>query len=253
VFGRIGRACLQPILHGPDDGSERLTRSAAAAMRFIIRVLPALRPMCMQLQQAKEAPALVYTDGCHEGQTLDIGYLIGIPFDDAHDKPPHERTTADYDWIHGGGPIPHDIREAFVERKQQIGQVEIIAGLVPYISHPDRLAGRRVLHFIDNSSAVAALTKGYSNLPDSARLVHTFHAWQAYAQADVWFDYIRTKANPSDEPSRSPELWDRMWLPGSEIVSRPGAADFTPLTGVGDARAWQHEADAARDAFARVS
>ena len=98
---------------------------------------------------------------------------------------------------------------------------------------------------------MAALTKGYSNLPDSARLVHTFHAWQPYAQADVWFDYIRTKANPSDEPSRSPELWDRAWLPGSEIISRPGVADFTPLTGVGDALTWQHEADAARDAFVR--
>eukprot|EP00966_Prymnesium_polylepis_P120405 2782172-Prymnesium_polylepis.1 len=31
----------------------------------------------------------------------------------------------------------------------------------------------------DNTSALAALTKGYSGLPDSARLVHVCHAWAA--------------------------------------------------------------------------
>ena len=251
VFGRVGRACLQPILHPPPDGSDSLTRSAAAALRFLLQLLPRLRPMRIDLRRAQEAPALVYTDGCHEGATLDVGYLIAVPHDATHDMPPHARTAADYTWVHGGGPIPHDIRDAFVERKQQIGQVEIIGGLVPYLSHPALLAGRRIIHFIDNSSAVAALTKGYSNLPDSARLVHTFHAWQACAQTDVWFDYVRTKANPSDEPSRDPSLWGSTWRPGCEIVSQPGSARFAPLTSARDASAWQLEADAARDACVR--
>ena len=90
-----------------------------------------------------------------------------------------------YEWHHGGVSIPADLRAAFLERKQQIGQVEIIGGIIPYLSAPELLVGSRVIHFIDNTSAIATLAKGYSNMPDSARLVHTFNAWQAGAMCDV--------------------------------------------------------------------
>ena len=84
--------------------------------------------------------------------------------------------------------------------------------------------------------------------------MHTFHAWQACAQTDVWFDYIRTKANPSDDPSRDPALWGTVWRPGSGIVSRPGrAACFVALMGDRDERAWQLEADGAHAAWLGAS
>ena len=63
----------------------------------------------------------------------------------------------------------------FVRRRQQIGQLGILAALVPYLSCAAELRGRRVLHWVDSTSAIAALAKGYS-APDSARLVHAFHA-----------------------------------------------------------------------------
>ena len=44
---------------------------------------------------------------------------------------------------------------------------------------------RVYFHWIDNTSAVAALTKGYSRQPDSARLVHSLHAWCAVSQANI--------------------------------------------------------------------
>jgi hypothetical protein len=55
----------------------------------------------------------------------------------------------------------------FVARKQQIGQVELVAALLPYLSLVDdcgrsRLVNKRCLHWSDNSSAVAARMKGYS-------------------------------------------------------------------------------------------
>lgn len=62
-----------------------------------------------------------------------------------------------------------------VRRKQQIGQVELLGAVAPYMSLPDLLRGRDVVHFVVNTSAVAALTKGYSRVPDSARIVHAFH------------------------------------------------------------------------------
>ena len=64
------------------------------------------------------------------------------------------------------------------------------------------LAGRRVIHFIDNQGAMAGLAKGYAREVDSARVVHAFHAWNAGARVSVWFEYVRSKANIADLPSR---------------------------------------------------
>ena len=73
-----------------------------------------------------------------------------------------------------------------LRRAQQIGQVEIIGAIAPYLSCPELFAEREVVHWIDNTSAVAAMAKGYSNAVDSARLVHMFHAWAAGASALIW-------------------------------------------------------------------
>ena len=108
--------------------------------------------------------------------------------------------------------------------------------------------GRSVIHFIDNTSVIAALAKGYSNMPDSARLVHTFHAWQAGAMCDIWFEYVPTKANPADEPSRVPSLWQGEFAPAPLVASRPRSVVFPPLTSVDNARAWQRDAEIVCDA-----
>ena len=95
--------------------------------------------------------------------------------------------ATEYEWFHGAAALPPDLLDALVVRKQQIGQIEIIGAIAPYLSVP-QLAGRHVLHWIDNQSACAALTKGYSGVPDYARLVHMFHAWAAGARSSVWFE-----------------------------------------------------------------
>ena len=66
-----------------------------------------------------------------------------------------------YDFFHGAAPLPDEVRQALVRRKQQIGQVELLGAVAPYLSLPELLRGRDVIHFVDNTSAVAALTKGY--------------------------------------------------------------------------------------------
>ena len=112
--------------------------------------------------------------------------------------------------------------QGFVRRRQQIGQLEILAGLVPYLSVPHLLAGRDVVHWIDNTSAKAALVHGYSGAPDSARLVHAFHSYNLGLRARPWFEYVRSKANPADEPSRV-DLAGLRWrvLACPELVSEP--------------------------------
>ena len=97
----------------------------------------------------------------------------------------------------------------FVQRRQQIGQLELLAELVPYLSLPEVFNRADVLHWVDNTSAVAASTKGYSGAPDSARIVHALHATIEGLCARVWFEYVRSKANPSDAPSRI--AWMSEW------------------------------------------
>ena len=95
------------------------------------------------------------------------------------------------------------MRRFLLNRKQQIGQVELIAELVVYASVDAKyLRGRHVMHWIDNASAVAASVHGYSSAIDSSRIVHALHATLGGLGADVWFEYIRTDANVADEPSR---------------------------------------------------
>eukprot|EP00966_Prymnesium_polylepis_P328404 7384217-Prymnesium_polylepis.1 len=55
-----------------------------------------------------------------------------------------------YDLVHGSADVPYELRAAFVPRTQQIGVVEIVGALIPYLSAPRLLGSRNVIHWIDN-------------------------------------------------------------------------------------------------------
>ena len=141
--------------------------------------------------------------------------------------------------MHSSALLPEALLASFRPRLQQIGQVELVGALVPYLSLSERLRGRRVLHWIDNSSAVAAAckAKGYSGAPDSARIVHAMHATLAGLGVRAWFEYVRTDANVSDKPSREDLSAVRYALGecmvdaiGAELVSAP-VASVLPTAG----------------------
>ena len=88
------------------------------------------------------------------------------------------------------------------ELAQYVGQLELLAAVAVYYSLAAELRGREVIHFIDNSGAMACLIKNYSCDQDSSRLVHTFWALACALEIDVWFEYVRSAANIADWPSR---------------------------------------------------
>ena len=59
-----------------------------------------------------------------------------------------------------------------------------------------------MIHWIDNTSALAALVKGYAAAEDSAKIVHAFHSFSVGLKSTVWFEYVASKANIADMPSR---------------------------------------------------
>ena len=43
-------------------------------------------------------------------------------------------------------------------------------------------------HFIDNTAAVAGIAKGYSAKPDSARIIHAYHALNVRMKVQAHFE-----------------------------------------------------------------
>jgi hypothetical protein len=97
---------------------------------------------------------------------------------------------------------PQEILRSMLPKMTYIGQLELIAILLPYWSEPERFAGRDVIHFVDNTSAIYCAIKDYSKSPDSARIVHCIHAILVAFDINVWFEYVPSKENISDGPSR---------------------------------------------------
>jgi hypothetical protein len=176
-----------------------------------VAVLPHLHPRVFELTPSPARPVLIWTDGASEplaARPHTVGFVAMVPREGA---PPAGTPiepgdiSSVYKVVHGSASLSEAYVARFLlQRKQQIGQVELIGEVVPYLSlPPSDLQGRQVMHWVDNSSAVAASVKGYSSAIDSALIVHALHATLARLRLDVWFEYVRTDANCSDDPSRA--------------------------------------------------
>ena len=105
-------------------------------------------------------------------------------------------------------------------------------------SVPQLLAGHDVIHWVDNTSAIAAMTKGYSSRPDSARLVHALHAWCAVTRTAISFEYVTSAAKTADEPSRNMGLAAAPYAPAPGLRSEPMRLVLPRVAGLADVGAW---------------
>ena len=226
-------AALQPLVRRQHEDAEGLDEGIRSALAFFIDLLPSLRPHVVNLAQDRRPLAVVWSDACYAtGRGLEegslwragVGFVVAIPPSD------EEEADGDASFFHGMAEVPADYMAALVVRRQQIGQLELIAALLPYFS-PElrgRLRGHRIVHYIDNTSAVAALVKGYSSAPDSARIVHAFHSHSLQLCAGVWFQYVNTKANVADLPSRGDVAFLSDVLQSTEVsVHWPDISGFS--------------------------
>jgi len=192
------------------------------------------------LPQARER-LLVWSDASYEDGIGELGFVIFdpelagrlpsamppivLPF--LHQHPSSLEPCSGF--LYGAGILPQALHDLLVPKKQQIGQCELTAAIATYMSIPDLFKGRDVLHWIDNTSAIACLLHGYSSKPDSARLTNVFHLFNASLRANVYFEYVESKANIADLPSRGDfELLRAMAairipmiLPSAEEWARP--------------------------------
>jgi hypothetical protein len=199
VLGSVGRAAIQPIsvrAQSDDEGLTEATPAIRRALAFCEQVVTVAPPRIIEVVGPRRGLALIWSDARYAASApvpASGGFVVLLL--DAHRS--LQRVV-----VGSGANSSEFVRQFVSGRRTYIGQLEIAWAVSPYMSIPDLLAGRRVIHFIDNTSALAALVKGYASAIDSGLLVNAFHAFNAGLGAHAYFEYVRSKANVADYPSR---------------------------------------------------
>ena len=135
-------------------------------------------------------PILLFTDASYEGGKSGIRAVL---VDTLGGKPEI------FD-----GEIPEDV----IRHWQSTGQEQVISqaelAVVVMMRHMlrTRLAGRRVIYFIDNEAARHSTLKGTSGKDSMQRLTAAFHAVDLHHPSISWVERVPSESNPADAPSR---------------------------------------------------
>ena len=206
---RFGRAALQPIFAATSGtfiwaARFALTAAQIGALTFFLSVIPILPSHVIRLFDrgfSSRPRAYVWTDACWSPSSisrpagLGIVVLLAACYIDGIYHPAK--------WFFAEGNVPSEFIERFCEpRQQRIGELELLAAVCAYLTFPYQLANRKIIHWIDNTGALAALIKGYASAADLAKIVHAFAVINLAIKCEPWFEYVRSKANIADLPSR---------------------------------------------------
>ena len=199
---------------------------------------PALPPLVVPVVPDPRPPLLVYSDAafalrrlrkrisgsaCHElAQRLGggLGVVIYDPLDGMV-----RWAAAKPDWQTLLKFWPGD-------RKTYIAQLEVLAAVAVYYTYPRLFVDRRVNHWIDNTVALSALVHGYSGKLDLATMVNAFYLQIAGLRSAVYFDWVPSKANIADLPSR--DAWEELAASLSGIPLDPSDTHILSVPNLAD-------------------
>ncbi|CAK0909372.1 unnamed protein product [Prorocentrum cordatum] len=188
-FGRCGAAALQPLsaaAHGPP---KRVDGTLLVQLEAAVALLRESKPRTLLLRDHR-LPVLLWVDGSEEQGVVEGGAVL----DD-------RGAVSEY--------IQFVVSPQLVEawRRENgltkvIHQAELLPIAVALATWRAAVRGRRVIVFVDNDAARAAMVNGHSGTPASARLVGTAWALAQEQCAYLWFDRVPSPSNVADGPSR---------------------------------------------------
>ncbi|KAL1521615.1 hypothetical protein AB1Y20_021274 [Prymnesium parvum] len=192
VFGKIGLGVLHRLPSVTRTESVGGDTLLGDDLRTLLRMLPMLRPVSFPLFPRRDAPLLVWTDASEDATLLgEIGVFIWCP----------ARRQA----FAAGSRAPPCILAWLRSRQlknKYITQWELFAVLVAFLTFPVLFQFRLVHHFVDNKGALGGLIKGYSDKPDSARIINMVHTQAVRYSCYPWFGFVYSEDNMADGPSR---------------------------------------------------
>jgi hypothetical protein len=189
-FGRCAAAALRTLRRfgGGKGGRAVLNEEELSALAWLAAMLPIARPRVVRAFGTTR-PVLVFTDGACEGEGASCGAVLldgegvveffGLPVPDVTYR----------GWRQGAS-------------SQVIGQAELWPVLLSLTTWADRLAGRRVIFFIDQDAARQALVKAYSPSRPSAGIIAAAIVKVAELEVYPWFARVPTACNVADAASR---------------------------------------------------
>lgn len=211
AFGMVGRAATLPLVqrqYRDHDHSFAAGSELHHSLLFFEALLPALPRLSVQLTPTTTPPLLVYTDASfhrrekkrqRDGECItstrftNHGALGAVVYD------PVDNTVR---YAAADPPWAILLSSWNADSKTYIAELETLAAVAVYSTYPELFAGRKVNHFVDNTVALSALIHGYSNKKDLAKPVNIFHLQSVALRTSVYFEYVPSKANIADLPSR---------------------------------------------------
>ena len=222
AFASVGRAATLPLVQRQyrDTSIAFLAGSELHhCLLFFEALLPSLPPLTVSLRPSSVPPLTVYTDASFRrvrGSRLAQRALSELASGPSGSCPANlgEDLKGDlgavvYDPVDGTVRVAHAappwralLRSWSPHHKTFIAQLEVLAAVSVYSTYPELFVGRSVHHWIDNTVALSSLVHGYSGKPDLAKMVNVAHLQLAGLRTSVYFDYVPSKANIADLPSR---------------------------------------------------
>jgi len=200
AWSRVGRAGGQPLIqratadHAPYSWSVPLEHS----FQFFTALFENLPRLSIPLAREERKPVLVYTDASfHWANGRVAKAILAFVIIDP--------TTGMMMFASIELPLAY-YRFFAADKETYIMQAELVAAIAAYFSMPETLRGRPVIHFIDNTGALSALVNGYAGKEDCARFVNMFHIQLLGLQSKVYFDWVPSKANIADWPTRADKI-----------------------------------------------
>ena len=241
---RAGTATTQPFAHRARGGDgKEWNEEMDGSLEFLETVLdPEFRkPVEVNLDkmsQDEEPCIILYSDAMYEevkttlpdGRTHTVRNMPVAVY--AYDQANGQHYSAHL------ASIPDEFYVNFPTLDNYVTRGEIVAQLAAFYSKPELFAGRRVISFIDNATALSNLVNGYASKADMAKFVNMFHVAILALDIEWYGEWVPSKANVADimtRPSRFHELRaglgvsDDYFNEFSELKLPPMEADLKTL------------------------
>ena len=193
MFGKVGRCCTGSLRarqyqNGTDHG---LTSDIITSLN-LMKIFAKTAPKRQLRVDDDRQPIILYTDASDVPER-EPRWLLGAVLID-----PIDGYTIEYTYH----SVSHDIISTWIPKQTYMGQLELLAAPLALATWSSRLAGRRVLLFIDNDAAASTLVRGYSNKSDSTAITGQFWLLAAQIAVELYLDRVESKSNLADGPSR---------------------------------------------------
>ena len=194
LFGRVGRASALPLVQRCNDARETCFNSDLRDMLSFFKIIlhkDNLPCRTFRLGQPERKHVIVYSDASESSHYRGLGLVLHDLEDPIHGR------------FYAADVCPTWLMDKFLEHGQSsICSLELLAALCLLLTFKERLRGRRVYFFVDNTPAWSCMINGFSASKPMAEMGNLFHLAIAALEIDCWVEWVNSDANIADIPSR---------------------------------------------------